>query len=190
MRPRYEVNYHSVSVTDNGQIIGNGIHRLIALLSEVASAVLIYIYIDIAAEFNLFCIFRSSELKRITVFQPIIGHLHLIAVTNLLFKHTVTIADTTAVCGIPQSCKRIQKTTIFRPPLPVLHPVPDPLSHSNLSNSSMLLLRLICADCNINQTPHQKFHENNKRTSILLSHPLPALSSSYKICILDCIGYA
>ncbi len=95
----------TVAVADNRQIIGNGAHCLIAFLLKMLSAVLIHVYIHIAAEPDLLGIFRSAQFKRIAVLQPVIRHFDLKAVPDLLLEHTITIADTTAVSSISKGCQ-------------------------------------------------------------------------------------
>ena len=70
---------------------------------------------------NLFCIFRTTKFKWISIFQPVIWNFYLISVFDLLFEHTITITDTTSICTVIQCCKRIQeacsqtsKTTISK----------------------------------------------------------------------------
>ena len=101
---------NTVSVAHDRDIIGNRLDRLIALLSEMASAVLVHIDIDIAAKFYFLRILRPFQFKRIAVLQPVIRHFHLKTIPDLLFEHAVMIADATAVGFIPQGGQGIQKT--------------------------------------------------------------------------------
>ena len=101
--------HNTVSITHNRHIIRNGLHGLIAFLLKAVASVFIHIYIDVTAEFNLFGIFRTAQLKGIAVRQPVIRHFHLITVADFLFKHPVPVTDSAAVCGIAQSRKGIQE---------------------------------------------------------------------------------
>ena len=98
--PDPERIHNAVAVAYHRQIIRNRPYRLIALLTEIASSVLVHIDIDITAKFDFFRILRSSQFKRIAVLQPVIRHFDLITVPDLLFKHAVAIADTASVSRI------------------------------------------------------------------------------------------
>ena len=103
------INY-AVVVTNDGDIKGNGTNGLIVLLDEVVAVIfLIIFHTHITAEFYLFGILRTAKLEGVAVFQPVIRYLYLITVLNLLFEHSVTITDTTAVSRIIQGCQRIQE---------------------------------------------------------------------------------
>ena len=102
--------YHTVVVTNDGDIKGNGTNGLIVLLDEVVAVIfLIVFHTHITAEFYFFGILRTAKLEGVAVFQPVIRYLYLITVLDLLFKHSVTITDTTAVSRIIQGCQRIQE---------------------------------------------------------------------------------
>ena len=101
--------YDSVAITNDRKIIGNRSYALIAFLNEIASSVFIHMYIDIATKFYCLGIFRSSQFKRIAVCKPVVRHLHLITISDLLLEHTVAVSDATAVSCIAQGCKGIKK---------------------------------------------------------------------------------
>ena len=102
--------HNAVAVSHDGKIVGNGSHCLITLLHEMISAVLVAVYGHVAAEFHYLGILGPAQFKRIAVRQPVVRHLDLETVLNLLFEHTVTVADTAAVSRIPQCCQGIQET--------------------------------------------------------------------------------
>ena len=97
-----------VAVTYNRKIHRHSQNGLILLLNKMILAVLV-LNPYIAAELNSLCIFRTAKLKRIAVLQPHIRHLYLVSVCNLLFEHSITVADTAAVSCIAQSRQGIQK---------------------------------------------------------------------------------
>ena len=101
--------YNTVPIAYNGKIVRNGFHALIAFLNKVASSVLINTHVYITAKFNFLSVFRPSQLKGIAVHQPVIGNLYLIAVSDLLLKHSVAVSDSAAVSRIAQRRKGIQK---------------------------------------------------------------------------------
>ena len=101
--------HDAVTIAYHRHIVRNRCHGLIPFLPEMVSAVLVHIDVDVTAEAYLLRVFGSSQFKGIAVAQPVIRHLHLIAVPDLLLKHAITIPDTAAVCRIAQCCQRIQK---------------------------------------------------------------------------------
>ena len=107
--PDSEGIHDPVAISHNRKVIGHCLHALIALLNKIASSVLVDADIHIAAELDLLGIFRPAQLKGIAVNQPVVRHLHLIAVPDLLLEHTVAVADPAAVRHVPQSRKGIQK---------------------------------------------------------------------------------
>ena len=60
-------------------------------------------------------VLRAAKLERITVFQPLIRHLHLVAVFNFLLEHTIMVTDAAAVSRITKRCQGIQKTCCQTP---------------------------------------------------------------------------
>lgn len=57
----------TIAVANDRNIIRNCFYRLITFLSEIASAVLIYINIDITAELYFFSILRPTQFKWISI---------------------------------------------------------------------------------------------------------------------------
>ena len=91
---------NTVAIAHNGKIIGNRPYALVSLLNKMVSAVFIYSHIYITAKFYFLGIFRSSQFKRISIRKPVIRNLYLITVPDLLFEHTVTITNATAISSI------------------------------------------------------------------------------------------
>ena len=81
--PDAQCVHDPISIAHNRHIIGNRLYGLISLLFKVIAAVFVHIYIDIAAELNLFGILGTAQLKRVSICQPVIGNLYLVSVTNL-----------------------------------------------------------------------------------------------------------
>ena len=75
----------------------------------MALAVLIHLYVHIAAELDDLRVLGTTKLKGIAIGKPVIWNLFLIAVLNFLLKHTVAVTNTAAVCRIAQGCQRIQE---------------------------------------------------------------------------------
>ena len=104
------INY-MVAVSYDRHIIRNSQNGFIVLLNEfVLSCYRILFKTDISAEADFLRILFSAELKGVAFFEPVVRNLNLVAVPDLLFKHTVTVADAAAVRRIIQGCKRIKET--------------------------------------------------------------------------------
>ena len=102
--------HHIVAIAYHRHIVRYCQHRLIALLNKIISLLLLVIFhTDITAEFYFRRIFRTADLKRIAVLQPVIRNLLLITVLNLLLEHPVTVPDAAAVSRISKGRKRIQE---------------------------------------------------------------------------------
>ena len=99
----------TVAVTDDRQVIRDRLDSAVAFLLVHGAAVSVKIRGDISAEVHFLRILGSSELERIAVLKPVIGHFYLIAVPDLLLEHAVLVADARAVCRVIQGSKRIQK---------------------------------------------------------------------------------
>ena len=97
--------YNAITIANDWKIIRDRLYALIAFLYKIASSILIYMDIYITAKLDDLGIFRSSQFKRIAINKPVIRNLYLIAITDLLFEHTITISDTTAICCITKCCK-------------------------------------------------------------------------------------
>ena len=60
--------YHMIVVTNDGHIVRNSHNRLISLLDiTVSSGIVVIFYANIAAEFYLFSIFRTTQFERVAV---------------------------------------------------------------------------------------------------------------------------
>ena len=103
--PDHQSVYHVVVVTNDRHIVWNCQYGLIIFLNEFSPSVLSRLCLYIAAKFDFKRMLRSAQLKRITVFQPVIRHFYLITVFDFLFEHTVTVTDSTAVCRVTQCCQ-------------------------------------------------------------------------------------
>ena len=100
-----------VVISNNRHIVRNRHNRLISFLYKmISSCRRIVNHPHITAEFYFFCVFRAAQLKRISILQPVIRHFYLITIFNLLFKQTIVVTDTAAICAISQCCQRIKKT--------------------------------------------------------------------------------
>ena len=92
--------HNAVAVADNRQVIRNRLYRLIVFLIPDQSAVF-FSTCYVSAKFNHFGILRTAQFKWIAITKPVIWHLSLKTVADLLLKHTITVADTTAIRRIP-----------------------------------------------------------------------------------------
>ena len=101
--------YHVVAIAYDGHIAGNRAHALVALLYEMVLALLVYLHVHIAAELDDLGQLRTAQLEGIALFEPLVGHLYLEAVFDLLLEHTVAVADAAAVSRVAQACERIQE---------------------------------------------------------------------------------
>ena len=188
---------NTVTVTDDRKIVRNGTHCLIAFLLKILSAVLIHVYIHIAAEPNLLGIFRSAQLKRIAVLQPVIGHFNLKSVSDLLFEHTVAVTDTAAVGSVSKGCQGIQETSRQTSQTTVAKSRIRFLILDHIQIQSQFLKRflhfLICLqidDVIAQGTAHQEFHgQIVDHLRILFVIFLLALHPIIHDRILDRVGY-
>ena len=100
----------AVAISDNGNIVRNGLYTLIILLHIRIPAVLIFSDCHITSKFYFHRIFRAFHLKWIAMLQPVVGSLYLKPIFNFLHKHAVFITDTTSVRRITERRQRLQKT--------------------------------------------------------------------------------
>ena len=101
--------HYVIAIAYYRKVAGDSPYGLIALLDKMVLAVLIDLYVYIAAELDDLRVLRTAELKGIAVHKPVVGNLFLIAVLNFLLEHTIAVTDTAAVCRIAQGCQRIQE---------------------------------------------------------------------------------
>ena len=93
--------YDFIVISYDWHIIWNSQNRLVTFLNEmVSSCCRIIFYAYITAEFYFFCIFRTTQFKRISVFQPVIRYFYLISIFNFLFEQTIMITNTASICAI------------------------------------------------------------------------------------------
>ena len=107
--PDHQRIYNMVSVSDDRHIIRNCKHRLIIHMLKFQITILIGCFLHTSAKFHLITVLRSAKFERITVLKPGVRYFYLESVDDLLLKHTVTVADSTAVSCISKCCKRIHK---------------------------------------------------------------------------------
>ncbi len=128
---------------------------------------LVIFHTDISAKTHFLRILRTSQFKGVAVHQPVVRRLHLVAVLNLLLKHTVTVTDSAPISRISKCCKRIQEacsqtsqTAVSKSRIRFL--VLQKIQvHSHLFQS--LFHFCICRHVNqiISQSPsHQKLHRH------------------------------
>ena len=99
---------HSIVIAHDGDIIGNGIYGLIALMDKVVP-VSVPLYLHIASEADLAGILRPLDLEGVAVLQPVIRLLHLKTVLDLLLEESVLVTDAAAVGRIVQGGQGIQE---------------------------------------------------------------------------------
>ena len=100
---------NTISISYNWKVIWNRLDGLIIFLIPNQSSIL-FSTCYIAAKFNHFCVFWTTQLKRVAIPKPIIWNFTLKTITNLLLKHTITITNTTTICRVSQRRKRVKKT--------------------------------------------------------------------------------
>ena len=61
------------------------------------------------AEIYRICKVRSLQLPRVSVLEPVVWLLHLIAVLDLLAENAVVISDSISICRKLKSCKGIHE---------------------------------------------------------------------------------
>ena len=198
--PYTQCIYYIVIVTNDRNIKRDCTYRLITFLDKfVAFCCFIVFYTDIAAEFYFFCIFRTTQLKWITVFQPVIRHFYLITVFNLLFEHTIAVTDTAAVCCITKCCQRIKeacsqtaKTAVSKSRISLLI-LQKVQVQSHFLESFLYLFICSQVDQVISKcTAHQEFHGHIvQNLRILFFHCLlgfqPVINNNIFYCIADCL---
>ena len=97
-----------ITIADHRCIVRNRDDGLIALLNELQLAVLV-MCLHPAAELDFLLKLRTTKLERVTVSQPVVRHLTLVAILDLLLEHTILVADTAATCPVVERCKGIQE---------------------------------------------------------------------------------
>ena len=106
--PYTEGIHDMIAIADHWCIVRNRDHGLIALLNELQLAVLV-MGLHPAAELDFLLKLCTTKLERVAVSQPVIRHLTLIAVLDLLLEHTILVADATATRPVVEGSERIQE---------------------------------------------------------------------------------
>ena len=189
--------YNAISVADDREVKGNCPDRLIILLLKTAASKFITVHGDMSAELDNLRILRSAKLKGISVLKPVVGNLHLIAVLDLLLKHTVAVADAAAVGGIAKGRKGIQKTCRQSAETAVSERCVRLLILHNVQVESKLLQRFLhnigslkVDDVVSEGTTHQELHRHIiNHFRILLLIRLLRIDPVIHDLILDCKGY-
>ena len=99
-----------VAVANDRHIIRNCKNRLIPYLLKVQISVLPCGFFHMTTKLDLVAVFRSAQLEWISILQPVVRYFYLESIDDLLLKHTITITNSTSICGIAQGSKRIHKT--------------------------------------------------------------------------------
>ena len=102
-----EVDLRAV-VAHHGDVVGHGLHGLVVQVA-VVSAPLVLIGLDAAAEVDLLGVLGMGDLPDVTGGQPVVRHLHLVAVHQLLAEQAELIADGAAHGGQLQRGQGIQE---------------------------------------------------------------------------------
>src|SRR6202035_6110685 len=95
--------------TDDWRIVGDRFDRL-SRMPHVAGALIVLDHFDPTAEPNRVIVFRTYELPRIAVDEPVLRRFLLPAAANNLAKETVVVADAVAVRGDRQSRHAVHET--------------------------------------------------------------------------------
>ena len=91
---------HIILITNDWHIIWYGTNTLIIFLNKLVLTILILADRYISTKLNFYRIFRTFDLKRVAIFQPIIRLLNLIAILNRLLEHSIFVTNSTTVCRI------------------------------------------------------------------------------------------
>ena len=95
-----------VAISYDRHIIWNSKYGFIIFLNKVILlGFFIILYTDRTTKANLFGIFITANFKWISIFQPVIRYFYLITVFNLLFEHTITVANSTSISRITKRCQ-------------------------------------------------------------------------------------
>ena len=190
--------HNAVAITHDGQIIGNGTNGLVVLLEKNISAILVNTDIYMTAEFYFLRIFGAAQLEGIAILQPVIRDLALIAVLDLLFKHTVAITDAAAIRRISQGSQGIHKAGSQTPQTAIaqcrirLLVLNDIQIQSQLLQSLLHILVALQVDHIIAQrAPHQELHGHIiDHLGVFLVIGLLRLHPMLHDLILDRIGHS
>ena len=95
-------------IAHHGDVVGHGLHGLVVQVAVVGAAVVL-IGFDAAAEVDLHRVLGMGDLPDVAAGQPVVGHLDLIAVHQLLAEQAEFIADGAAHGGQLQRGQGIQE---------------------------------------------------------------------------------
>ena len=128
-------------------------------------ALLVYLHVHIAAEFDDLCVLGTAQLKGIAVFEPLVRNLDLIAILNLLLEHAIVVADAAAVRRVSESRQRIQEAGSQSSQTAVAKGSVRLLILDQVQITAQLLKRLLdlIVEGQVNQViaqgaPHQELH--------------------------------
>ena len=102
--PDSECIDNAIAISYNWHVIWNRLYALVIFLIPDCSAIF-FTAGYISTELDDLGIFRTSQLKWISISEPVIRNLLLESVSDLLLEHTIMVADTTAICCISK-CRK------------------------------------------------------------------------------------
>ena len=97
-----------VGVTDDGQVVGDALHLLGALPHPLGLAAILHV-LHAAAELDDLRVLRTGELPRITVLEPVVRLLHLLAVHDALAEDAVVVPKAVAHTGEVEGGHRVEE---------------------------------------------------------------------------------
>ena len=95
-------------VAHHGDVVGHGLHGLVVQVAEHHAPALLG-HLHAAAEVHLHGVLGMGDLPDVALGQPVVRHLHLIAVHQLLAEQAVLIADGAAHGGQLQRGQAVQE---------------------------------------------------------------------------------
>ena len=95
-------------IAHHGNVVGHGLHGLVVQVAVVGAAVVL-IGFDAPAEVDLHRVLGVGDLPDVAAGQPVVRHLHLVAVHQLLAEQAVLVADGAAHGGQLQRGQGIQE---------------------------------------------------------------------------------
>ena len=99
-----------IAVAHDRHVIRDSQNGLVVLLHKFCTVCsVVVLYPDISAKADLLCVLLPAQLKGISLLEPVVRCLHLVAVLDLLLEHTVAVADTAAVGRISEGSQGIQE---------------------------------------------------------------------------------
>ena len=107
--PHHQGIYDAVVISHDWHIIWHRQYGIVVLMNELGIAVRLLLCTYISAELHLTGIFRTLQFEWVTVAQPVIRHLMLVSVHDLLFEHTIVVMDTCTIGRIAKGGQRIQE---------------------------------------------------------------------------------